>query len=127
MKTLMIRGVLINVLMFVIGAAVFIAISSAKAEAYSYFEENGYEEELALCVDLLRPSLAASAGEKVEYVVQDIDLQGPWYRFEIAATVTDVEGQIRIDGYRVGCKSNRWIESAQLDDRNRIPKLTTYI
>ena len=50
----------------------------------------------------------------MSYEIEDIRLRGPWYRFEIKTTVVDSNGQTVVDGYRVGCKSNRWIESTQL-------------
>jgi len=77
--------------------------SSLTYAEYDY-EDNyhalyGYEDELENCVDILRPSLAGENTDRVSYVVEEIYLHGPWY------------------GFRVACKSNRWIEKARLMER----------
>ena len=106
----------------VILAGVFIA-STVQAEyrPYNYLETHGFDMELQHCVDLLRPTLGAVENEKVKYVVEDVALRGPWYRFEITATVIGVDGSTRIDGFKVLCKSNRWIQSAKLIERKNDP------
>jgi len=101
-----------------IACAVSILLVSGPASAtYNYFEENGYEDELELCLQKIRPMINAGADDAVYYEVEEIDLRGPWYRFEISATKVDRTGQRSIDGYNVGCKSNRWVESVKLLER----------
>ena len=85
--------------------------------AYDYFELYGYEDELARCVELIRPVLQAKDGEKVTYDVQEIDLRGPWYNFEISTTLVDTQGNKQVDAYKIGCRSNRWVESVKLVER----------
>ena len=83
----------------------------------NYHALYGYEDELENCVDILRPSLAGDNTDRVSYVVEEIHLHGPWYRFEIKATTYDSAGQRQLEGFRVACKSNRWIEKARLMKR----------
>ena len=106
----------------VILASVLIA-SMARAEyrPYNYLEAYGYDMELQHCVELLRPTLGAAKDEQVKYVVEDITLRGPWYRFEISASVFGADGSTRVDGFKVLCKSNRWIQSAKLIERRNDP------
>ena len=96
---------------------------TARQVSLKYFEQRGYQDELLLCADLLRPVLAAGQGDRVSYVVDEIELRGPWYRFEIAATVVSAAGETVLEDYRVGCKSNRWIESARLLARHNAQEL----
>jgi hypothetical protein len=106
----------------VILAGVFVATTAqADYRPYNYLETYGFDMELQHCVELLRPSLGAVENEKVKYVVEDITLRGPWYRFEITATVIGVDGSTRVDGFKVLCKSNRWIQSAKLIERRNDP------
>lgn len=85
--------------------------------AYGYFTRQDYEDEVNRCIDLLRPALSAKDGDRVIYDIQEIELRGPWYQFEISATVIDAGGVTTVDGFRVGCKANRWVESAKLAER----------
>jgi len=102
----------------VILAGILVATTAqAEYRPYNYLETYGFDMELQHCVELLRPSLGAVENEKVKYVVEDVTLRGPWYRFEIAATVIGVDGSTRVDGFKVLCKSNRWIQSAKLIER----------
>jgi hypothetical protein len=89
----------------------------------SYFEQYGYEDEINRCISLLRPSLGAASNDRVTYEIQEIDLRGPWYRFEISASVVDVTGQMKLDAFKVGCKANRWVETAQLMERPNAQQL----
>ena len=93
------------------------------AAAYDYLEMYGYEDELARCIDLIRPALQAREGEKVTYDVQKIDLRGPWYNFAIGMTLVDRQGNKQIDNYKVGCKANRWVASARLVERRNTEPL----
>ena len=102
---------------FVLLAVVLVMLSGVAQASDDYFEQYGYEEEMNRCIDLLRPSLRATASDRVIYDVQEIDLRGAWYRFEISATVVDAAGMSKIDNYRVGCQSNRWVEVARLLER----------
>jgi hypothetical protein len=88
-----------------------------------FFDQNGYQDEMHRCIDLLRPALQSVETGKVIYDVQDIELRGPWYQFEISVTVEDAAGNKRLDGYKVGCQSNRWVEIARLEDRRNAQKL----
>jgi len=98
--------------------AAVMALSSTGALAeYNYHESYGFEDEIKQCVEIIRPVLGINSTEKVVYDVQEIDLQGPWYRFEITAVIVDEAGIVQLDGFNFGCKSNRWIESASLLDR----------
>ena len=114
----------------IIGAVVTLAAASLTTslavqaednyfEPYNYFENNGYEDELQHCLDILRPNLGltGSSNEKVSYEITEINFRSPWYRFEIVATVSDRAGQPSLEGFRVACKSNRRIESARLLER----------
>jgi hypothetical protein len=92
------------------------AAGSASAE-YDYHQSYGYEEQLAQCLDILRPNLQLQKGEQVSYVVEEIERHGPWYEFAIVTTVTDTAGRKRLDGFEVACRSNRWINSAKLLER----------
>ena len=112
----------------VVLAGIFIA-TTAQADQpeyrpYNYLETYGYDMELQHCVELLRPTLGATENEKVKYVVGDIALRGPWYRFEISASVFGADGSTRVDGFKVLCKSNRWIQSAQLIERKNDPSVS---
>ena len=86
-------------------------------------ESSAYQQEMHRCIDLLRPALQSVEAGKIIYDVQEIDLRGPWYEFEISVTVEDSAGNKRLDGYRVGCQSNRWIEMARLEERRNAEKL----
>jgi hypothetical protein len=93
------------------------------AQAEYDYEDNyhalyGYEDELQVCVDLLRPSMGIEQVDRVTYQVEEIDLHGPWYKFEIVASTYLSSGQPVTDGFRVACKSNRWIEQARLIERS---------
>jgi hypothetical protein len=112
----------------VVLAGVFVA-SMAQADQteyrpYNYLETYGYDMELQHCVELLRPTLGATVNEKVKYAVEDIVLRGPWYRFEISASVFGADGSTRVDGFKVLCKSNRWIQSAHLFERKNDPSVS---
>ena len=109
-------------------ATVSFFTTGVASAASSYLEQYGYEEEMNRCIDLLRPVMRISASQtagaaKIIYDVQDVDLRGPWYRFEISVSVEDEAGAKLLDGYKVGCRSNRWIESAQLKDRRNSEEL----
>ena len=106
-----------------IAAAVSLFTAGTASAENSYLEQYGYEEEMNRCIDLLRPALQLAELGKVTYDVQEIDLRGPWYQFEISVTVEDESGTKLLDGYKVGCKSNRWIESAQLKYRRNSQEL----
>jgi hypothetical protein len=106
-------------------ASIFAATTAqADYRPYNYLETYGYDMELQHCVELLRPTLGAEQNEQVKYVVQDVALHGPWYRFEIKASVIGVDGDARIDGFKVLCKSNRWLESARLIERRNDPSVS---
>jgi len=103
-------------------ASVFVTdIAVAEYRPYKYFEHHGYDSELQHCVELLRPTLNAPADGKIQYLLQEVKLRGPWYRFEIQASVFDSDGAVSLDGFKVLCKSNRWIESARLIERRNKP------
>lgn len=104
-------------------AAVGMLAGGLAAAESLYFEQNAYQEEMHRCIDLLRPALQSVAAGKVIYDVQEIELRGPWYEFEISVTVEDPAGNKRLDGYKVGCQSNRWVEMARLEDRRNNEKL----
>ena len=107
----------------VLAMAATVGILAAGVANADYFERNGYEDEMNRCIDLIQPSMQAVKSGKVIYDVQEIDLRGPWYQFEISVTVEDEAGARRIDGYKVGCKSNRWIETAELKERRNTEQL----
>lgn len=98
-------------------AADFAGAADMEFEPYDYHELYGYEDEVESCVDILRPNIDAAFDERVEYIVEDIDLRGPWYKFELSAYVYAADGEKTLDGFNVACKSNRWITSARLIDR----------
>jgi hypothetical protein len=103
---------------FVALASVFAAdTASADYRPYKYLEHNGFDTELQHCIELLRPTLNAPAESKVEYLVEDVRLRGPWYRFELTASVVESNGTVSLDGFKVLCKSNRWVDSARLIER----------
>ncbi len=99
-----------------------LATGIANAEV-SYFERNGYEEEMNRCIDLLQPAMQSINSGKIIYDVQQIDLRGPWYQFEISVSVEDEAGIKSLDSYKIGCKANRWIESAELNVRRNTQQL----
>ena len=106
-------------------ASIFAATTAqADYRPYNYLETHGYDMELQHCVELLRPTLGAEQNEQVKYIVQDVTLHGPWYRFEIKASVIGVEGDARIDGFKVLRKSNRWLQSARLIERKNDPSVS---
>jgi lysyl-tRNA synthetase class II len=113
--------------MSLLALATFTGLSlSSVAQAEYDYEDNyhalyGYEDELQQCVELLRPSVETEQADRITYQVQEIDLHGPWYKFEIAATTYLADGQKIVDGFRVACKSNRWIEQARLIERRNSP------
>lgn len=96
-------------------------IAYAEYRAYSYYELHGYNKELQHCVDLLRPNLFIQNQERASFVVDEISLRGPWYEFSISASVTSADGSERLNGFRVSCKSNRWIQSARLIESRSNP------
>ncbi len=100
-----------------------LATAAQGAAEYNYFTQHGYEDEINRCIDLLRPALGAQAGDKVVYDIQEIQLRGPWYQFEISTTIIDPKGNISVDDYMVGCKANRWIDSVQLAERRNTTQL----
>jgi len=103
-------------------ASVFAANTAhAEYKSYDYFEMRGYDSELQQCVELLRPTLGAVQNERTRYTVEDIDLRGPWYSFEIVASVFGIDGRKRVDSFKVRCKSNRWTDSARLIKRKNAP------
>ena len=104
-------------------AALVVSTSASAYEPYEYFERHGYEDELQRCVESLRPVLDVSDGDQVSYIVDEIDLRGPWYRFEIAATLVNKDGDTELDNFRIGCKSNRWIAEVRLIERDNIQTL----
>jgi len=87
------------------------------------FEQHAYAIELNRCIDMLRPAMQASRASKISYDVQEIQLSGPWYQFEISVSVDRENGAERIDSYKVGCKSNRWIDSSELQVRHNAEQL----
>jgi len=87
------------------------------------YAEQAYRDELNRCVALLRPAMPVTGVRKITYEVQEIELRGPWYQFEISVSVEDESGATRIGGYRVGCKSNRWIDSSTLQARRNVQSL----
>jgi hypothetical protein len=105
-------------------ASIFAATTvQAEYRPYNYLEQYGYTEELQHCVDLLRPTLNTGSEERASFVVEDIVLRGPWYRFKISASVFSADGVTRVDSFKVSCKSNRWIESARLFDMKNNPSV----
>ena len=89
------------------------------------FVEQAYAEELNRCIDMIRPVMPASGAGKIIYDVQQIDLRGPWYQFEISVSIEEENGATKIDGYKIGCKSNRWGNSATLQARRNRQQLPT--
>jgi len=102
----------------VVVATLLTTLTAGNALAeWDYHETHGYEDELARCVDLIRPVIGLENTDKVTYDVQEIDLHGPWYKFEISTTIVDDDGTTQIDSFNVGCKSNRRISATELLDR----------
>jgi len=123
MKPNGIRGSLWTALFAVIGL-----ISGTANAVASSAAEYEFADELNRCVSLLRPSVQAFGDGKVVYDVQDYKRTGPWYRFEISVSVEDEAGTQLLDNYRVGCSSNRWVDSAYLSSRRnsqQLPKRLT--
>ena len=117
MKALVCRGAIYTAILGVL-------VTGQAYAAYGYFTRDDYQDEVNRCIDLLRPALSAQDGDKVIYDIQEIELRGPWYQFEISASVVDADGTTRVDGFKVGCKANRWIEKAQLAERKNKQQLT---
>jgi hypothetical protein len=105
----------------ILASVLITSVAQAEYRPYNYLETYGYDMELQHCIELLRPTLGATENEKVKYSVEDIALRGPWYRFEISASVFGADGSTRVDGFKVLCKSNRWIQSAKLIERRNDP------
>ena len=93
-------------------------VATVRADAnLNYAEEYSYRERLMQCVDKLRPIFQPLASDRVIYNVEEIELRGPWYRFEISTTIVAEDGTSVLDDYKVGCKANRWIDSTRLLSR----------
>ena len=105
-------------------AILSVLVTGQAYAAYGYFTRYDYEDEVYRCIDLLRPALSAKDGDKVIYDIQEIELRGPWYQFEISATVIDADGVTTVDGFKVGCRANRWVEKAQLAERENDRQLS---
>ncbi|MEJ2138335.1 MAG: hypothetical protein P8Y61_02600 [Gammaproteobacteria bacterium] len=118
MKTNVCRGA-------IYAAILGVLVTGQAYAAYGYFTRDDYEDEVNRCIDLLRPALSAKDGDRVIYEIQEIELRGPWYQFEISATVVDAGGVTTVDGFRVGCKANRWVERAELAARDNGRELDT--
>jgi hypothetical protein len=82
-----------------------------------------YEKDLQPCLDILRPALNISTGDQVTYLITEVDSHGNWYRFEISATKINHSGQVEIDGYNVGCKSNHRVAAIRLLERENEQQL----
>jgi hypothetical protein len=108
---------------FVIATVVFMLMTGVASATNLTLERNAYADELDRCIDLIRPSVQAGDVGKITYDVQEIDLRGPWYEFEISVSVEGENGAMQLDGYKVGCKSNRWIDASKLQARRNIEKL----
>jgi len=47
----------------------------------------------------------------------------PQKKLEISTSIVDTAGRIKLDGFKVGCKANRWVETAQLLERRNSQQL----
>ena len=103
--------------------AIFAGTAAQASPEFNYFEEYAYQDAMMRCVATLRPVLEVQDTDTVSYIIQEIDLKGPWYRFEISATVLDSEGNTQIDDFQVGCKANRWIDETRLLARRNAESL----
>jgi len=104
------------------------ALASASASAQGQYplsldQRISYEKDLQPCLDLLRPALNVSTGDQVTYLITQVDTHGNWYRFEISATKVNQSGQVEIDGYNVGCKSNHRVDAIRLLERDNEQEL----
>jgi hypothetical protein len=108
--------------------ALLVALGSASASAQAQYllspdQRNAYENDLQQCIDMLRPALNMSTGDQVTYLITEVDSHGNWYRFEISATKVNQSGQVEIDGYNVGCKSNHRVAASRLMQRENEQQL----
>lgn len=120
MNTPKLKGILCGALLVALGSA---AVSAQAQYPLSHDQRTAYENDLQQCIDLLRPALNMSIGDQVTYLITEVDSHGNWYRFEISATKVNQSGQVEIDGYNVGCKSNHRVAETRLLERDNEQQL----
>ena len=107
----------------VIAAAVGMLTWGVASSGDLNLTRQAYEDEMNRCINLLRPLMPVNTNSKIIYDVQGIDLRGPWYLFDISVSIEDQNGVELVDGYKFGCKSNRWKDSSELQSRRNTQQL----